>query len=187
MSQESFLRSVARYSDAIKSGAVAFDYRTGACSPGPATQTRSWGAACPSGYCPPSELPAALGRFFAGDRAGCSEKPFTIRLDGTTDAALDVSVVDSRNASVTMCPTRIIMWATGNWLVNQIRFGNENQIVGGPVPWQAFGPGVFAAVPIVPDCMYAGLPMTIDTDLQADGVGGNARSLFVCFLGPMVG
>lgn len=186
MSQESFLRAVARYDSPIKTGGLAFDYRTGQCSPPQATQARSWGAACPSGYCPPENLPAALNRYFAGDRAGCREAPYTVRLDGTEDAALDVVVTEERNSPITMCPTRIIMHATGDWLINQIRFGNQNQLIGGPVPWEAFGTDTFAAVPIVPDCMAAGQPIRIQATLLPDG-GAAARSLWVVFLGPMVG
>jgi hypothetical protein len=187
MSEQSFLQNIARHHADIKSGALAFDYRTGACSPVQATQTRSWGAGCPSGFCPPADLPLSLGRWFAGDRSGCSEKPFTVRLTATSDAALDIAATVNVNASVTMCPTRIIMANTGNWQVDLLTFGNQNQMVGGPAPSSAFGAGVFAAVPLVPDCIRAGLPITINATLMRDGVGGNVRSLWVVFLGPMVG
>jgi len=188
MSVENYLRTLARFDGDIKRGAIAFDYRTGQCGPTQPTQARSWGAACPSGYCPPGDLPASLGRWFAGDRSACAEKPYTVRIDATTDAAAAVAADVAPNASVTMCPTRIIAFSTSTgWLVDQIRFGNQNQLVGGPVPWQSMGTGVFAAVPIVPDCMYAGMPINIETTLLPDGVGGNDESLWIVFLGPMVG
>lgn len=187
MSEEQFLRTLARYDGDIKRGALKFDYRTGACGPVQATQVRSWGAACPTGFCAPDNLPEALGRWFAGDRAGCREIPYTIRIDGTSDAALDVNVVATPNATVTMCPTRIITHAVGNWNLNVLQFGSVNQIFGGPIPHTSLGTQVHASVPMVPDCIRAGQPIRIDADLLPDGVGGAADSLWIVFLGPMVG
>lgn len=186
MSGEQFLRALARFDSDIKRGAIAFDYKTGACAPVQATQVRSWGAACPSGYCPPEDLPAALNRWFAGDRAGCRELPYTVRLDSDGDPADPVAVTQSFNALVTMCPTRIITYSAGSWLINQIRIGNQNQLVGGPVPAEAFATDVFASVPIVPDCMRSGQPVTIDATILPGGENPGG-SLWVVFLGPMVG
>lgn len=185
MSEASYLRALARFSDDIKRGAVAFDYRTGACGPVQATQLKSWGAGCPSGYCPPGNLPAALGRWFAGDRAGCKEIPYTLRLDGND--TLENTVTLNVNAPITMCPTRIMAWADDgtSWRIKTLQFGNVNQIVGGPAPHTVFGPGVFAAVPLVPDCMAAGQPIKIEAILEA-GEAGDV-SLWVVFLGPSVG
>ena len=187
MSEESYLRALARFDGDIKRGNIAFDYKTGQCGPVQATQLRSWGAACPSGFCTPDGLPEALGRWFAGDRAGCREIPYTIELSGLRDAAVPLLVVLAGTAPVTMCPTRIIAHAeTGStWNINVIRFGAQNQIVGAPIPSTAFATGTFAAVPIVPDCFKAGQPFEMQATL---GIGGAATfHLWLTFLGPMVG
>lgn len=187
MNVENFLRTLARFDGDIKRGAIAYDYRTGQCGPGPATVTKSWGAGCPTGYCPPENLPESLGRWFAGDRSACAEKPLTFALSETAAIAARTPVNLEVNAPVTMCPTRIICASDfGDWNIEQIRFGMQNQIAGGPVPWQVFGTGVFASVPLVPDCMRAGQPITINTSLGADA-GEGTYTLWVIFLGPMVG
>jgi len=187
MSEESYLRALARYDGDIKRGNIAFDYRTGQCGPVQATQLRSWGAACPTGFCAPDNLPAALGRWFAGDRAGCRELPVTVRLTGLRDVAVPLVVTNNGVAPVTMCPTRIIAYAEAGstWDINVMRFGNQNQLVGGPVPSVAFDSGVFASVPLVPDCLRAGQPVQFQATL---GIGAAATfSLWITLIGPMVG
>lgn len=191
MSELSFLANVGRYHDVIRTGQVNFDYRTGQCGPAQATQTKSWGAACPTGWCPPDNLPAALNRYFAGDRAGCRELPLTIALTGTRDAAADVPVTVSRTSLVTMCPTRLLAISTTaavppEWLINVVQFGNQNQIVGGPIPYQVFGRQAFQMVPFVPDCLRAGMPFTITATLLPDAAVGD-HTLSLVFIGPMVG
>lgn len=187
MSEESYLRTLARFDGDIKRGNIPFDYRTGACGPVQATALKSWGAACPTGFCLPDNLPAQLGRWFAGDRAGCREVPYVVQLTGTRDAALDVAVAVTRNSTVTMCPTRIIAYATGaRWDITSIKFGAVDQIIGGPVPMNVLDTAAYAAVPIVPDCFRAGQPMSFGATILPDAAVGT-HSLFLVFIGPMVG
>jgi hypothetical protein len=187
-----FLREVARHHDLIRTGAVAFDYRTGQCGPVQATVTKSWGAACPTGFCPPDNLPEALGRWFAGDRAGCREMPWTVTLEGTQDAAADVTLSATETALITMCPTRLLINVQGTGTdedfvtVNTIQFGIENQLVGGPVPVTAFHPQAFQMVPFVPSCIKAGQPFTISATIAPDAAVADYSVSFV-FIGPMVG
>lgn len=188
MSEVSYLKALARYHDDIRTGQLAFDYRTGQCGPVQATQVKSWGAACPSGFCPPGNLPAALGRWFAGDRAGCRELPYTVVLSGTGEVAADVAVSVDRVSKVDMCPTRIIATTTTGtsvWRIEKIQFGNQNQLVGSGLPVGALDPGAFQPVPIVPDCLRAGQPFSIDATIVA-GVAA-AGSIAITFIGPVVG
>ena len=186
-----YLQAVAKYSDAIRTGAVKFDYRTGACGPAAATQPMSWGAACPPGFCTPDNLPASLGRWFSGDRAGCTEKPFTIKLQATSSTTLVVTATESTTSPVTMCPTRLLIVADGaynQWEIATIQFGNQNQIVGGPAPVGAFAaPMAFAqTVPFVPDCLRAGMPYTVTMNLKPEAMA-TLRTVYLTFIGPMVG
>lgn len=190
MGELQYLHALARYSDAIRTGALPFDYRTGQCGPAPATELRSWGAACPQGFCPPDNLPEALGRWFAGDRSGCRELPYTILLSDTGAVATDTTVSVERTSKVTMCPTRMLVTpflgaASGPWEISKIQFGNQNQIVGGPMPTNLFDPAAFQVVPFVPDCLRAGQPFEIEAILKAGAAV--ASSLYVTFLGPVVG
>lgn len=188
MSEEAYLRTLARFHGDIRTGALAFDYRTGQCGPVQATQTRSWGAACPSGYCPPGNLPAALNRWFAGERAGCREIPYTILLAGIGIVLTDVAVSRTLTSKVDMCPTRIIASVTvgtSTWRIDSIEFGSQNQILGSGVPAGSLDPGAFQPVPIVPDCIRAGQPFTIDATILA-GVAA-AAELAITFIGPVVG
>lgn len=190
MSEVQYLKALARYSNDIRTGAINFDYRTGQCGPPQATMVKSWGAACPTGYCPPDHLPEALGRWFAGDRAGCKEAPYTVKLSGITGAAV-VPVSVTRNAEITMCPTRVLAWtnnpsATAAVLLTKIQFGAQNQLIGGPVPVEAFDPQAFQDVPIVPDCLKAGLPFTVSISLGIDAGAENVDT-WITFIGPMVG
>lgn len=189
MSEIQYLKALARYSDDIRTGAIAFDYRTGQCGPPQATMVKSWGSACPPGYCPPDHLPEALGRWFAGDRAGCKEAPYTVKLSGTTGAAV-TTVTVSRNAEITMCPTRLLAWTNnaslGAVLITKVQFGSQNQLIGGPVPVEAFDPQAFQVVPMVPDCLKAGLPFTVTITLGID-VGAVDVDTWLTFIGPMVG
>lgn len=189
MSQESYLRAVARYSGDIRTGGLAFDYRTGQCNTVQPTQPRSWGAACPTGYCPPDRLPEALGRYFAGDRAGCREIPYTVSEGTVTSATLVTTLTITRTSKVTMCPTRILMASdAGAGLVTLVSmtFGNQNQIVGGPVSIEVFGTQAFQMVPFVPDCLYAGQPFELVFNIAAEA-GPPTREVYVTFIGPMVG
>lgn len=188
MSQESFLNTLGRYSGDIRTGGLHFDYRTGQCAPGQPTQLRSWGAACPPGFCPPANLPAALNRFFAGDRSGCRELPYTVSGAVLTVAATPTPLIIQRNSKVTMCPTRVLIASDAALSVVDLvrmQFGNQNQIVGGPVEITAFGPQAFQLVPFVPDCLFAGQPFELEFSLTE--AMANTREVYVTFIGPMVG
>lgn len=189
MSEEQYLSALARYSGDIRTGALGFDYRTGQCTPVQATNLRSWGSACPSGFCPPDGLPAALNRWFAGDRAGCKEIPYCLHFSGTSSATLVVPVTRDLNSKITMCPTRLLAYsdsAPGQWELVKVQFGNQNQIVGGPIALEAFGPIAFQEVPMVPDCIRAGLPISITVNLNPEQTP-TARNAWLVFIGPMVG
>lgn len=186
MSEEQYLRALAKYSHEIRTGVLPFDYRTGQCGPVQATQLRSWGAACPPGYCAPDRLPEALNRWFAGDRSGCRELPYTVKLSGTGHASTDVPVTVTQTSKVTICPTRIIAWTdTPEVELTSIVFGNQNQLVGGPVLVRAFDPQAFQDVPIVPDCIRAGQPFSVGVNILA----GNTTEVntWLVFIGPAVG
>lgn len=189
MSQEQYLQKLARYSGDIRTGGLNFDYRTGQCSPSQPVQARSWGAACPAGFCPPANLPEALGRYFAGDRAGCREIPYTVSGSVTTSATLVTTLTIERNSKVTMCPTRVIMASDAGQGIVQVvsmQFGNQNQIVGGPVDISVFGIQSFQLVPFVPDCLFAGQPFSLQFTLQPEA-GPPTREVYVTFIGPVVG
>lgn len=192
MSEERYLQTLARYSGDIRTGALAFDYRTGQCSPAQPTQAQSWGSACPPGFCLPDNLPEQLNRYFAGDRNGCREIPWTVKLSATSSATLVVTATVSNVSKVTMCPTRMICVTDGTenaaqqWELTVIQFGNQNQLVGGPVSVFAFNSDAFQVVPMVPDCLRAGLPFTITATLDPETTP-TARNLWVTFIGPMIG
>jgi hypothetical protein len=190
MSQESYLRAIARFSNDIKTGAIDFNYRTGECGPGPATQLQSWGSACPPGLCLPEDLPPRLNNWFAGDRSGCRELPYTIHIPVLGSATLDVASTVERNSKVTMCPTRMMVTtnygvASGPFEITKIQFGNQNQIVGGPLPAGMFDPGAFQVVPFVPECLKAGLPFSIGVNLLAGAAV--TSDIWITFIGPAIG
>lgn len=189
MSQESYLRALARYSGDIRTGGLQFDYRTGQCAPVQATRIQSWGAACPTGFCPPENLPEALGRWFAGDRAGCREIPYTVSATATSDTMANVVVTIDRVSKVTMCPTRMLILADGataQWELVSFQFGNQNQMVGGPVAVEAFSPAAFQVVPMVPDCLKAGTPFNFTLNLLPEAMA-NTREVYITLIGPTVG
>lgn len=189
MSHETYLEAVGKYSQDIRTGALGFDYKTGQCHPGPQTQAKSWGGACPTGFCPPNGLPAALNRWFAGDRSGCREIPYTVSGSVLTSTTLATTITITRNSKVTMCPTRVLIASDAPLgLVDLVtmQFGNANQIVGGPVEVSVFGIQAFQLVPFVPDCLYAGQPFTLTFSLDAE-TPAVTREVYVTFIGPMVG
>lgn len=195
MSEASYLRALARYNHDIRTGAIRYDYRTGACSPGPAALVKAWGSACPpGGMCAPDQLPAQLGRYFAGDRAGCREIPFCISGTLTSDTMASQELVLSDTSPVTLCATRLIVVTDypgagthNQWEINEIKFGNQNQIVGGPVGADVFYPLNFnQTVPFVPDCLRAGTPYRISVSLKPEAMA-TPRHISLVFIGPMVG
>lgn len=192
MSEESYLRTLARFHHDVRTGAINFDYRTGACGPGPQALVRSWGAACPpGGICTPDSLPAALNRYFAGDRNGCREIPYSFKAPATTSSTtVNVAVQLAGTFKVTMCPTRLLVIADGahnQWEISSLKFGNQNEIVGGPVGANVFDPRNFnQTVPMVPDCMRAGQPYEFNLILKPEAMA-TARNIYLVFIGPMVG
>lgn len=185
-----YLETLARYSHDIRTGNLHFDYRTGQCAPMGATNLVSWGPGCPPGWCPPDKLPEQLGRYFAGERNSCKELPISFANTTTAAAAASTAVTITGTSRVTFCPTRLIVdtiqASRGQWQIDSIQFGNQNQIVGGPVYAEAFAPGAFQVVPMVPDCLRAGQPYTINLTLGLDAGTADA-SIWLVFIGPMVG
>lgn len=189
MARIAALRALGRHWDDIRTGRLPFDMKTGACGPVPATQLKSWGSACPSGACLPDNLPEALGRWFAGDRNGCRELPFCVHLSATSSATLETPVTLERSSKITACPTRLIAFTDsprGHWELTEVKFGNQNQIVGDHVAIEAFNNTAFQAVPMVPDCLFAGQPFSISANLLPDEAP-TARNLWLVFIGPVVG
>lgn len=198
MSEESYLRALARFNGDIRTGAIKFDYKTGACGPAPGAVPKSWGAACPPGYCTPDNLPTALSRWFAGDRAGCKELPYTMKTSLTSSTTLVLTATITGVSKVTMCPTRLMV-VTDNgggptsgaghnqWEITSITFGNQNQLVGGPVGADTWNPQFFSQlVPMVPDCLRAGQPYTINLNLKPEAMA-TLRTIYLVWIGPMVG
>lgn len=189
MSEEKFLKNVAKYSHEIRTGALNFNYRTGQCGPVQATQLRSWGAACPPGYCPPNQLPEALGRYFAGDRTGCREIPYVKKIAVTAGiAAIDSTVEEV--SKVTMCPTRLIIqtdfFPSPSVSLVSFKIGNQNQLVGGPVLVSAFDRKAYQDVPIVPDCIRAGQPFSFTIRVGV-ALEPATVSTYIMLIGPAIG
>lgn len=157
----------------------------GSCGPMPATQTQSWGAACPPGQCTSESLAAALNRAFAGERYPCRELTYWIPVDpgGATTASFD------GNALVTICPTRVIAMVTDSTgtpviqgFLSRFTVGNQNQIVGDPLPLEAIDTTSYSIIPFVTDCIKAGMPWGFTmTGLPADG------SAYFGIIGPAIG
>lgn len=181
------LSAIARHIDLIRTGALSGPQldqlvRTGQCGPPRATQLKSWGSACPPGFCLPDNLPEALGRYFAGEREGCRELPWSLLFEAEATGVVTIS----DTALVTMCPTRLIAIASGGtWSINTIQFGTQNQLVGGPAPAEAFAPDAYQLVPMVPDCLRAGQPYTVT--VERTDAGGEPESLNLVWMGPAVG
>lgn len=132
-----------------------------ACGPAMPTQPQSWGAACPTGNCTAENLAANLNRAFAGERYGCREIPYWIEL--TADAAGEAAFDD--NSRVTICPTRVIIAprqaATVAVRLSRFEVGNQNQVVGDPMPVVFLNPQSYVIIPFVTDCIKAGMPFGI--------------------------
>lgn len=154
----------------------------GPCVAPPPAQPMSWGAACPSGMCSAEDLAQSLNRAFAGQRYGCRELPYWLR--GVADAD-GVATIEG-NALVTICPTRVIIVPEAGVSLaaefSVFEMGNQNQIVGDPIPIGILGPNAYQTIPFVTDCMRAGLPYR----LQFTGLT-EADVLYVGLIGPAIG
>ncbi len=156
----------------------------GGCGPVQATQLQSWGAGCPPGDCTAEELARNLNRSYAGERYGCRELPYT--LVGVADAT--GLVVISENSKVTICPTRVIISlddevaVPNDAVMTSFEIGNQNQIVGDPIPVLQLSSFAYQAIPFVTDCMRAGLPFS----MGLEGFAEDTR-VFVTLIGPAIG
>lgn len=132
------------------------------CGPALPAQPQSWGAACPTGHCTADQLAANLNRAFAGERYPCREIPYWIPL--TADAGGVASFDD--NSRVTICPTRVIIAPRdGSALLavqlSRFEIGNQNQVVGDPIPIPFLSQNSYVIIPFVTDCIKAGMPFGI--------------------------
>lgn len=160
------------------------DTRTGACGPPQAPSLRSWGAGCPPGNCTSEDLATNLNRQFAGERYGCRELTYWIKMT----IAADGTASFSDNAKVTICPTRVILMAPGvltpTVLLSEFTIGNQNQMVGDPIPFQLLDVTSYQAIPFVTDCIKAGLPFAV----KLSGAAANSGvQVYFGIIGPAVG
>lgn len=153
----------------------------GPCGPVGSTVPQSWGAACPTGNCTSENLAAMLGRAFAGERYPCRELTYWVPM--IADAG-GVATFDD-NSRVTICPTRVIVTgAVTNLgvLLSRFEIGNQNQVVGDPMPVAMLAPISYQIIPFVTDCIRAGLPFGVTiTGLTADDV------IYFGIVGPTIG
>ena len=155
----------------------------GNCGPAMATQPRSWGAACPTGNCTADMLAANLNRAFAGERYPCREIPYWIPI---TIAADGTGTFDD-NSRVTICPTRVIVnprdgSATVSVQLSRFEIGNQNQVVGDPIPLPFLGPNSYVIIPFVTDCIKAGMPFGVTL------IGGTPADIYdFGIIGPAIG
>lgn len=128
------------------------------CGPAMPTQPQSWGAACPTGNCTADMLASNLGRAFAGERYPCREIPYWTRV---TASAAGIATFDG-NSKVTICPTRVIIHpnaaATVDVQLSRFEIGNQNQVVGDPIPVPFLNVQSYVIIPFVTDCLKAGIP-----------------------------
>jgi hypothetical protein len=144
------------------------------CGPPLATQLRSHGSACPPPGC---DLATGLGRYYS-DAGTCRELTYWVF---TTAAS------STFQTTVTMCPTRIVIVEeipTFGRTLDTLVFGNQNQMVGDPLPLLAFAPDAVQAIPWVTDCIKSGqqVSFTIGGTAPAEG-----NAVWLGFVGPMIG
>lgn len=155
----------------------------GGCAPVGATVPRSWGAACPSGDCTAENLAANLGRMYAGERYPCRELTYWTKFTATAGGL----VVFKENSLVTICPTRVIIDWEGTapavtCTLDSFTVGNQNQVVGDPIPVAVFQQNSYSIVPYVTDCIKAGIPFAF----QISGAGA-AKVGYFGIVGPAIG
>lgn len=154
-----------------------------ACGPMAPTVPMSWGAGCPPGGCTGADLAASLGRAFAGERYPCRELPYW--LAATSDAGGIATF--SQNSLVTICPTRVLVLSSAadgdlDAVMSEFTVGNQNQVVGDPLPIRFLHPQSYQIIPFVTDCIKAGMPFRIV-------ITGNtaATDVYVGLIGPAIG
>lgn len=153
------------------------------CGPIPATVPQSWGAACPAGDCSAADLAANLNRVFAGERYPCRELTYWIKMTATAGGVASFN----NNSLITICPTRVVFDYEGaapaaTAQLDTFTVGNQNQIVGDPLPVASLFPFSYAIVPFVTDCIKAGMPFAVS-------ISGLAAAKVVYFgiVGPAIG
>jgi len=155
----------------------------GPCAPALPGQPMSWGAACPSGDCTAENLAKNLGRMFAGERYPCRELTYWVKFTATAGGL----VQHKENALVTICPTRVVIDWEGNapaatCTLDSFMVGNQNQVVGDPIPVAVFQQNSYSIVPYVTDCIKQGIPFSF----QISGAGA-AKVGYFGIVGPAIG
>lgn len=155
----------------------------GPCGPSAPTQPMSWGAGCPDGSCSADQLASNLNRAFAGERYPCRELTYWNRL--IVDANGEATFND--NSKVTICPTRVIILAPGVVtpiiFLSEFEIGNQNQIVGDPIPFPILDVASYQAIPFVTDCIKAGMPF----EVKLTGTAAEDTVVFFGIIGPAIG
>lgn len=160
----------------------------GSCGPAPATSTRSWGAACPTGACSADQLAANLNRTFAGERYPCRELTYWIKMTADGSGVCTFN----QNSKVTICPTRVIAFEDSETsgllpvagpLLTVFEIGNQNQIVGDPIPLALLNPSAYQIIPFVTDCIKAGMPFNVTITGATAGTG----VVYFGIVGPAIG
>ena len=152
----------------------------GPCGPVLPTQPRSWGAACPTGDCTADSLASMLGR---ETRIPCRELTYWIKMTATAGGVASFN----NNATVTICPTRVIFDYEGDdpavtAQLDTFTVGNQNQIAGDPLPLGAIARDSYAIVPFVTDCIKAGMPFAV----SMSGLAA-AKVVYFGIVGPAIG
>lgn len=156
----------------------------GGCGPARATTLNSWGSGCPPGFCTAEQLANSLGRAVAGERYPCREIPYWVSAVATAGGLISIT----QNSTVTICPTRIVVAGDDGVGIpigaslSVFEIGNQNQIIGDPLPALLLAPGSYAPIPFVTDCMRAGLPFSI----QGTGFTA-AQNVYIALIGPAIG
>jgi hypothetical protein len=118
---------------------------------------------------------------------GCRELAWTVATGSVAGGAAWSGGTITGNATVTICPTRLLIEVIGGdtqGSISSIKFGNEEQMVGGPFHTGIFDSTAMQPVPFVMSCLKAGMPYTITgTNLDPD----TAQTFYITFIGPAVG
>lgn len=155
----------------------------GGCGPVGATSLNSWGPGCPTGNCTADQLASNLGRAFAGERYPCRELTYWLRM--LIDANGNATFSD--NSKVTICPTRVVVMSPGtvvpSILLDTFEIGNQNQIVGDPIPFPLLDVASYQIIPFVTDCIKAGMPFHV----HLSGTAAENTVVYFGIIGPTIG